>query len=210
MTNDAFDPELALRTLDRHGVRFVVIGGIAARLLGSPTVTRDTDICYERKPENLERLVSALEELEAMLRGVDEEVPFLLDAKTLAAGDHFTFGTQAGDFDVLGSPAGVEGFDELVQRAKPFDIDGITVLVASIDDLIRMKRAAGRAKDLIEVEVRRCATDREGCTAVDRSYRCRGGRGRKGFSDGRGVAARSVRSSIVTLRVRRHVTSSSH
>jgi predicted nucleotidyltransferase len=41
----------------------------------------------------------------------------------------------------------------LVQRAKPFDIDGITVLVASIDDLIRMKRAAGRAKDLIEVEV---------------------------------------------------------
>jgi predicted nucleotidyltransferase len=47
----------------------------------------------------------------------------------------------------------VEGFDELVQRAKPFDIDGITVLVASIDDLILMKRAAGRAKDLIEVEV---------------------------------------------------------
>jgi predicted nucleotidyltransferase len=47
----------------------------------------------------------------------------------------------------------VEGFDELMQRAKPFDIDGITVQVASIDDLIRMKRAAGRAKDLIEVEV---------------------------------------------------------
>ena len=153
MTHDAFDPELALRTLHRHGVRFVVIGGIAARLLGSPTVTRDTDICYERTPENLERLAAALGELGAKLRGVDEEVPFLLDAKTLAAGDHFTFQTQAGDFDVLGTPAGVEGFDELVQRATPFDIDGITVLVASIDDLIRMKRAAGRAKDLIEVEV---------------------------------------------------------
>ena len=153
MTHDAFDPELALRTLDRHGVRFVVIGGIAARLLGSPTVTRDTDICYERKPENLERLAAALEELGATLRGVDEEVPFLLDAKTLAAGDHFTFETLAGDFDVLGTPAGVEGFDELAKRAEPVDIDGITVLVASIDDLIRMKRAAGRAKDLIEVEV---------------------------------------------------------
>ena len=99
-------------------MRFVVIGGIAARLLGSPTVTRDTDICYERTPENLERLAAALEELGAKLRGVDEEVPFLLDAKTLAAGDHFTFETQAGDFDVLGTPAGVEGFDELVQRAE--------------------------------------------------------------------------------------------
>jgi hypothetical protein len=153
MTSDAFDPELAFRTLGRHGVRFVVIGGIAARLLGSPTVTRDTDICYERTPENLQRLAAALEDLGAKLRGVDEEVPFLLDAKTLAAGDHFTFRTQAGDLDVLGTPAGVEGFDELVQRAKPFDIDGITVLVVSIDDLIRMKRAAGRAKDLIEVEV---------------------------------------------------------
>jgi hypothetical protein len=153
MTSDDFDPELALRTLDRYGVRSVVIGGIAARLLGSPTVTRDTDFCYERTPENLERLAAALRELGAKLRGVDEEVPFLLDAKTLAAGDHFTFRTKAGDFDVLGTPAGVEGFDELVQRAEPFDIDGITVLVASIDDLIRMKRAAGRAKDLIEVEV---------------------------------------------------------
>lgn len=153
MTSGEFDPVLALQTLARHGVRSVVIGGIAARLLGSPTVTRDTDICYERTPENLERLAAALEELGATLRGVDEEVPFLLDAKTLAAGDHFTFRTVAGDFDVLGTPAGVEGFDELVQRAKPFDIDGVTVLVASIDDLIRMKRAAGRAKDLIEVEV---------------------------------------------------------
>ena len=153
MTSAGFDPVLALQTLDRHGVRFVVIGGIGARLHGSPTVTRDTDICYERSPENLERLAAALEELGARLRGVDEDVPFLLDAKTLAAGDHFTFRTRAGDFDVLGTPAGVHGFDELGERATPFDIDGITVLVASIDDLIRMKRAAGRAKDLIEVEV---------------------------------------------------------
>jgi hypothetical protein len=153
VTGAGFDPVLALQTLHRHGVRFVVIGGIGARLHGSPTVTRDTDICYERSPENLERLAEALEDLGARLRGVDEDVPFLLDAKTLGAGDHFTFRTRAGDFDVLGTPAGVHGFDELAERATPFDIDGITVLVASIDDLIRMKRAAGRAKDLIEVEV---------------------------------------------------------
>ena len=153
MKQDAFDPVLALQTLDRYGVRFVVIGGVGARLHGSPTVTNDTDICYERTPVNLERLAAALQELGAKLRGVDEDVPFLLDAKTLAAGDHFTFRTQAGDFDLLGTPAGVQGFAELADRAKTFDIDGIAVIVASIDDLIRMKRAAGRAKDLIEVEV---------------------------------------------------------
>lgn len=153
MTGAGFDPVLALQTLHRHGVRFVVIGGVGARLYGSPTVTRDTDICYERLPENLERLAGALEDLGARLRDVDEDVPFLLGAKTLGAGDQFTFRTRAGDFDVVGTPAGVHGFDELAEHATPFDIDGITVLVASIDDLIRMKRAAGRAKDLIEVEV---------------------------------------------------------
>lgn len=149
----AFDPLRALRTLDRHGVRFVVIGGLGGRLHGSPTVTNDLDVCYERSTENLVRLASALRELRAELRGVDEEVPFRLDAETLAAGDHIAFATTAGDLDVLGTPAGVRGFGELAGRAVPFDLDGLTVLVASIDDLIRMKRAAGRRKDLIEVEV---------------------------------------------------------
>jgi hypothetical protein len=153
LNGSTFDPLLALRTLIRHEVRFVVIGGIGARLHGSPTVTRDTEICYQRSPENLERLAETLAELDAHLRGVDEDVPFLLDAKTLRAGDHFTFVTSAGDLDILGTPAGVDGFEELASHATEFEIDGSTVLVASIDDLIRMKRSAGRAKDLIEVEV---------------------------------------------------------
>jgi hypothetical protein len=153
MTATSFDPLRTIRMLDRHGVRFIVIGGLGGRLHGSPTVTNDIDVCYERSPGNLERLAAALQDLGAKLRGVDEEVPFLLDAATLAAGDHFTFRTRAGDLDVLGSPSGVSGFDELARDAVAFDLDGLTVLVASIDDLIRMKRAAGRAKDLIEVEV---------------------------------------------------------
>lgn len=153
MSDPSFDPLLALRTLVRCGLRFVVIGGIGGRLHGSPTVTRDTDICYERSLENLERLVKALGDLDARLRGVAEDVPFRLDAMTLQAGDHFTFVTRAGDLDILGTPAGVGGFDELAAHATEFEIEGSTVLVASIDDLIRMKRSAGRAKDLIEVEV---------------------------------------------------------
>jgi len=149
----AFDPLRAFRTLERHGVRFVVIGGLGARLHGSPTVTNDLDVCYDRAPENLERLAAALRELGAELRGVVDDVPFRLDARTLAAGDHFTFTTTAGNLDVLGSPAGVDGFAALARSAVPFEVEGLTVPVASIDDLIAMKRAAGRPKDLIEVEI---------------------------------------------------------
>jgi len=153
VTAGGFDPLEIFRTLERHRVRYVVVGGVAARLLGSPTVTRDTDICYERGPQNLEHLADALRALGAKLRGVDEDVVFVLDGRTLAAGDRFTFVSRAGDVDCIGAPAGVGGFEDIVRDAVELDLDGLTVSVASIDDLIRMKRAAGRPKDLIEVEV---------------------------------------------------------
>jgi len=71
----------------------------------------------------------------------------------LAAGGNFTFVTTLGDLDVLAAPAGVSGYDELEADAERIDLDGVTVLVSSLDDLIRMKRSAGRAKDRIEVEI---------------------------------------------------------
>ena len=149
----AFDPLRLLEVLNRNGVRFVVVGGIAARLRGSPTVTRDLDICYARNPANLRALAAALADLHAQLRGVPPGLPFHPDARTLMAGDTFTLETDAGDLDVLGTPAGTDGFPDLARNATPTDLGGLTVLVATVDDLIRMKHAAGRPKDLIEVEV---------------------------------------------------------
>jgi hypothetical protein len=96
--------------------------------------------------------VHALDDLEATLRGVDEEVPFLLDAKTLEAGDSFTFDTRLGPLDILGVPAGTAGYDDLRSTAVAFDLGGFDVLVADIEDLIRMKRAAGRPQHLIAME----------------------------------------------------------
>ncbi len=160
MTDAAFDPLAALRVLTEEDVRFVLIGGLGARLHGSPSVTNDTDICYERSDDNLRRLAAALERLEARLRGVADEVPFTADAATLAAGHHFTFTTIAGNLDCLGTPAGTDGFRRLERNAGTFDVDGLSILVASIDDLIRMKLAAGRPKDAIEVEVLRAVRNR--------------------------------------------------
>ena len=153
MTTAPFDPLRVLEALRAGGVEFVLIGGVAARLHGSPSLTRDVDVCHDRSAENLERLAAVLRSLRARLRGVDDEVPFLLDARTLAAGGNFTFVTDAGDLDLLAYPAGVDGFDDLAVGAESVDLEGVVVRVASIDDLIRMKRAAGRPKDRIEVEV---------------------------------------------------------
>ena len=148
-----FDPLRALRVLSDHAARFVLIGGFAGRLYGSPTVTNDLDLCYARDPENLERMAAALGELRAHLRGAPQDLPFRLDAKTLQAGLNFTFASDAGNLDLLGMPSGTRGFEDLDRTAEALDLDGLTVRVASLDDLIRMKQAAARPKDLIEAEV---------------------------------------------------------
>lgn len=149
----AFDPERLLRALVTGDVRFVLIGGWAAKLQGSPTVTADIDICYSRDRENLHRLSAALSGLGLRLRGITGEVPFELDVRTLQAGDMFTLSSAAGDVDLIGSPAGVGGFEDLMAHADILDLDGLLVPVASVDDLIAMKTAAGRPKDRIEVEI---------------------------------------------------------
>lgn len=148
-----FDPIRVFRELNEGGVRYVVIGALAGRLLGSPTLTRDVDICHATDSDNLRALVGVLGRLNARLRGTDKPVPFVLDVRSLSGLQSLTLSTDAGDLDLLAVPAGTQGFDDLVRAAEASDLDGLTVLVASIDDLIRMKRAAGRPKDLIELEV---------------------------------------------------------
>jgi hypothetical protein len=143
---------MALGTLIDHGVRFVLIGGYAGSLRGSPVITGDVDICYARDDANLERLAQALRALDSRLRGVSEDVPFQLDARTIKAGDRFTFSTAAGPLDCLGTPAGTTGFADLDRRATDEVVAGLPLRVAALDDLIRMKRAAGRPKDRIALE----------------------------------------------------------
>jgi hypothetical protein len=145
-------PEAVIRLLSRHGVRWVLIGGLAAITHGSPLVTQDVDICHARGDDDLDRLAAALTEVHATLRGADPGLPFRPDARTLRAGDSFTFATDVGWLDILGTPAGTTGYEDLARTADTFDLFGQRVLVASVDDLIRMKRAAGRPKDLLALE----------------------------------------------------------
>ena len=153
MSSVPFDPIPILQVLSRHHVRFVLIGGFAGRLWGSNTITNDLDICYARDRPNLEALAAVLRELGATLRGAPKDLPFLLDAQTLERGDHFTFDTKFGDFDCLGTPAGSKGFQDLVDGSAEMVVDSVRVLVAALQDLIRLKRTAARPKDLVEVEI---------------------------------------------------------
>jgi hypothetical protein len=151
-----FDPLGMLRILVDRGVRFVLIGGLAANLRGTADVTQDLDICYARDLDNLEALAAALTELQARLRVArepDAGLPFRLDAITLRNGDSFTFVTSMGDLDILGTPAGTAGYPDLEAEAETFvAADGLTILVAGVDDLIRMKSASGRTKDIVHLE----------------------------------------------------------
>ena len=161
----AFDPLGALRTLIAHKVDFVLIGGLAARLHGSPTVTNDVDVCPDQSATNLKRVAAALQEMEATLRLPDsvERVNVPIDDRLLAATQSLTLTTEFGAFDLLARPAGTGGYDDLVRNADTVKLErGLSVAIASIDDLIRMKRASGRPKDLIEVEVLTALQDETG------------------------------------------------
>jgi hypothetical protein len=157
MTTESLPPKppnlLALLTpLIRHGVDFVMVGGMAGLSHGSSYPSYDLDIVYARNRENIERLVKALEEIGVRLRGAPADLPFLLDAKTIENGSNFTFITPHGDFDILGHADGMPSYEELRADASVRDILGLDIRVAAIEHLIAMKRAANRPKDRVAVE----------------------------------------------------------
>lgn len=139
-----------LRELTARGVDFVVIGGIAAVLHGSARLTYDLDICFATDHPNLDALGDVLIGLNARLRDA-EDAPFIPDGRSLRGIETQTMRTDAGDFDILAKPAGARSYESLRQRAERMDLGGFSVLVASLGDLIEMKSAAGRPKDVADV-----------------------------------------------------------
>jgi hypothetical protein len=141
-----------LEILDRHGVDFVIVGGIAGNAHGSALATFDLDIAYARDEANLRRIVAALREVQVTLRGAPADLPFQLDERTLDNGANFTFDSELGSFDILGAIEGIRDYESLRADAVLVTIGGVVVRIASIDHLISMKRKANRPKDQVAVE----------------------------------------------------------
>ncbi len=147
----AFDPRAMLRRLTEGGVDYVVIGGIAVIAQGYVRTTRDLDIAFSDDAANLEALGHVLTDLEARLRGVDEEIPFTADARTLAGAQLLTLETSLGWLDVHKVVPGVRRYEDLRKRATNTIFEGLPVRVASIDDLLSMKASAGRDIDRTDI-----------------------------------------------------------
>lgn len=142
------DFDQAIAVLTDAQVEFIVIGGVAAALHGSPRTTLDLDVVYRRSRENLERLVSCLGPHSPCLRGAPPGLPFRWDLATLRHGLNFTLETAFGDLDLLGEVAGGGGYEQLLPHALEVSGFGRSFLLVSLPMLIVLKRAAGRVKDL--------------------------------------------------------------
>lgn len=166
MTSVDFDPQEMLRVLDECGVRFILIGGMAAVLHGDVGVTVDLDVVPERSDENLERLARALRELEARIRTEEEPGGLAFDCspeffRNLSPDSIVNMTTRAGDLDVTFCPSGTRGFADLHRDAVEIEAaDRLLIWVASLEDVIRSKEAAGREKDRLALPRLRRLLDR--------------------------------------------------
>ena len=150
------EPELnaaaIVAALNRHQVRYVIIGAFAAIAQQAPIpATRDIDLTPEASEENLARLSLALKELDARIRteGVPDGLPFSHDATSLAAADTWNLICAAGEFDISFYPSGFAGgYAELAVNALRLRVGEVEVVVADLADVIRSKESAGRPKDL--------------------------------------------------------------
>lgn len=150
-----FRPEELLSLLTEHDVQFVVIGGFAAQAHGSPSLTGDLDIVPSWDGENLRKIAQILGAIAAVRHGLPADAPPMppLDARTLRAGSVFTLNSRFGRIDLLSNPDPGLDHAALLRNAIEIELFGVRVHAAGIDDLIAMKRAAGRPKDRVELEI---------------------------------------------------------
>jgi len=158
------NPERLFSTLTRHGVQYVLIGALAARLQGFPRATYDADITPARDPQNLRRLADALQELDARIftNTIPEGLAFDCSPQMLARADIWNLVTKAGRLDLAFNPSGTTGFADLAPQAVRFEVYGHTLLAARLEDIIRSKEAANRPQDRQDVEVMKEMLERRG------------------------------------------------
>ncbi len=160
MSNRHLEPDLDAKTivatLNKFGVKYVVIGAFAAQMQGAPIPrTRDIDLTPATDGTNLKRLSAALHELQATIRTADvpEGLPFDHNGASLGRARVWNLTSRFGEFDISFVPSGTEGYDDLARHAHIIESHGELVPVADLNDVIRSKEAAGRPKDIVHLPI---------------------------------------------------------
>src|SRR3954451_19961358 len=155
-----FAPDERIAAITDAGIDYVLIGGLAVAAHGYPRATKDVDIVPAPDPANLAHLASLLRALNAQHYGLGDfdasEFPFdPQDPAQLAEGGNFVLTTRLGRLDIMQWVPGIPGelaFTHLSDRAVDTSVLDRPVRVCSRDDLIAMKRAAGRPQDLVDLQ----------------------------------------------------------
>ncbi len=137
----------ALRDLNESGIRYVIVGGLAVIRHGAVRATKDVDAAVAMDDDNLARLAQLIERWHA----TNPDGTPLRTAK-LTPGGVLPLRTSHCFVDILSEELLQAPFDEVLARADLKRIDGVEAPICSLEDLVQMKRAAGRGADLLDLQ----------------------------------------------------------
>jgi Nucleotidyl transferase of unknown function (DUF2204) len=149
------------RVLAEHGVDYLVIGGVAAQVHGRRRTTKDLDVSPAPDLENLERLAAALVALDAHAIEGGPNAPTPTPEQLHFAPVVPPLATQYGELHIVNEVPGATAYAGMRTRSLTIDLDGTPVQIVGVDDLIRMKQAAGRPSDIEDIEALTTVAQRE-------------------------------------------------
>jgi hypothetical protein len=136
-----------VRRLIRARVELIVIGGAAAVIQGAPLTTGDLDIVHRRSPDNVDRLLSVLEKLDAFHRFDLAKRRLKPTRSELLGTGQINLSTRLGPLDPLCVLSTGEGYDDLLPHSEIVSDGTVEVRVLTLEKLIEVKAATGRDKD---------------------------------------------------------------
>lgn len=149
------------RVLAEHSVDYLIIGGVAAQVHGRRRTTMDLDVTPAPELENFRRLAAALVALDAHPVALGPGAPIPTAEQLRVAPVVPPLATRHGELHILNDVPGATAYDAMRARALRTDLDGIATSIVGVDDLIRMKQAAGRQSDLEDIEALTTVARRE-------------------------------------------------
>lgn len=135
-----------LEDLNDAEVRYLLIGGIALIRHGVVRATRDIDAAFDPDPENVRRIQSLVSKWGATR---PDGSPIPDDGISPERSIHLS--TPMGELDLVPEAVSGFGFEELLARAETRKVDGVEAPICSLADLVAMKRAVGRERDLVDL-----------------------------------------------------------